>query len=411
MIEVMNQVLERIGPLPEELGRGDVEVRHSDEQVVSEVARCYHMRAQWDLALMEFIAEADRRKIYESEGLSSTADWLAVYLGIGYMSALKLVEVAVALDQLPKMTEAYREGRVSYDHLRALVRVAGPDNEEDLLAAAEGMTVSDTFHMVKKIEKVSAEDSLLNRQGRWLQMRWDQESRNLLLFAQLPEEQGAKVERAIDSIARRMPEDPSCDLPPTPMGVKRADALAALADSFLSQESAPAQVVVHVEAEALASNSGVAEIEDGPPISVETARRLSCDGLVQLVVDGAHGKPIGRGRAARTVSKRILKELRRRDRRCRFPGCRRRKGLHAHHLKSWADGGATDYDNLVLICETHHVLVHEGGYVIRGEPPKISFERPELPPMKVGPPALRRETLASFEMEFALAMESAGRGP
>jgi hypothetical protein len=36
--------------------------------------------------------------------------------------------------------------------------------------------------------------------------------------------------------------------------------------------------------------------------------------------------------------------------------------LHAHHVKHWAEGGATDLSNLVLLCSTHHRAVHEGGF-------------------------------------------------
>jgi hypothetical protein len=39
-----------------------------------------------------------------------------------------------------------------------------------------------------------------------------------------------------------------------------------------------------------------------------------------------------------------------------------------HHLLPWAQGGATDLDNLVLICHRHHWLVHEGGWkLVRAE--------------------------------------------
>lgn len=48
--------------------------------------------------------------------------------------------------------------------------------------------------------------------------------------------------------------------------------------------------------------------------------------------------------------------------RCRFPGCTRRRRLHAHHVRFWRDGGATDLDNLVLVCSRHHTLVHQHGF-------------------------------------------------
>lgn len=375
------------------------------------VSRCYHMRTQWDLQLMEAVAEAERRGIYAEDGFGSTAEWLATYLGIGYRSALKFAEVALALEQLPRMAEAYGAGRISYDHLRALVEVASPDNEADLLEAVEGLTVADTFRLIRKILEISAEDSLLSRRERWLEMRWDHDRRQLIVFAQLPEDQGARVEKAIDALAGKIPDDPSHEAARTPMGVKRADALCEMAGSALAAEGSRSQVVVHVDVDTLCSGVGVAGIEDGPAISPETARRLSCDALVQAVLDGKDGKPIGAGRRNRTVDPKLLTGLRRRDQTCRFPGCRRRKGLQAHHMVHWACGGATDYDNLILLCELHHFLVHEGGYTLRGDPPKVWVERPGRPPLKVGPPRLGEEAAAFFEWELALSLPGAAAAP
>jgi hypothetical protein len=50
-----------------------------------------------------------------------------------------------------------------------------------------------------------------------------------------------------------------------------------------------------------------------------------------------------------------------RDQMCRFPGCARTRHLKAHHILPWSRGGPTDLDNLILLCQTHHTAVHEGG--------------------------------------------------
>ena len=47
---------------------------------------------------------------------------------------------------------------------------------------------------------------------------------------------------------------------------------------------------------------------------------------------------------------------------CRFPGCTRRRRLHAHHVVQWSDGGTTDLANLLLLCPRHHTLVHAHGF-------------------------------------------------
>ncbi|WP_297545627.1 HNH endonuclease signature motif containing protein, partial [Amycolatopsis sp.] len=36
-----------------------------------------------------------------------------------------------------------------------------------------------------------------------------------------------------------------------------------------------------------------------------------------------------------------------------------------HHIIFWILGGPTDLDNLTLLCERHHRLVHCGGWEVR----------------------------------------------
>ena len=53
---------------------------------------------------------------------------------------------------------------------------------------------------------------------------------------------------------------------------------------------------------------------------------------------------------------------------CAVPGCGATRGLHAHHIRHWEDGGPTDIDNLVLLCVRHHHVVHEGGWSVTANP-------------------------------------------
>nr|NKE03860.1 HNH endonuclease [Mycobacterium tuberculosis]NKE40849.1 HNH endonuclease [Mycobacterium tuberculosis] len=41
-------------------------------------------------------------------------------------------------------------------------------------------------------------------------------------------------------------------------------------------------------------------------------------------------------------------------------GCGATRGLHAHHIRHWQDGGATELANLVLVCPYHHRAHHRG---------------------------------------------------
>ena len=205
--------------------------------------------------------------------------------------------------------------------------------------------------------------------------------------ARFTPEQGAVIRTAVEAVMDEMfrerqnvpaetadAEQPSPLKPQSqPAGAQRADALARVAESWLSGSSCSSGerfvVNVHTDLETLkAAGSGAeAEIEDNGKVSAETSRRLACDaGLVHWL----HGpgdpligaEPLSVGRKTRSVPPAIRRALQRRDGGCRFPGCTCTRFVDAHHIHHWADGGATHIDNLVLLCRHHHRLVHEGGF-------------------------------------------------
>ena len=154
--------------------------------------------------------------------------------------------------------------------------------------------------------------------------------------------------------------------------VRRADALAWMAERMFESGDAPVlapdrhEIVVHVEAEVLADGrAGRCEIEHRTAIAAETARRLCCDAGIVPVVDGPNGEPLSVGRRTRSIPPAVRRALSSRDRGCRFPGCPATHRLHGHHVKHWANGGETSLDNLILLCPTHHRLVHEGGFDVQ----------------------------------------------
>jgi len=169
---------------------------------------------------------------------------------------------------------------------------------------------------------------------------------------------------------------------------RRADALVALCSARMAADPDPdrATVVIHAPLEALASGTGGCELESGPVIHPETARRLACTGRVQVVVEDGAGDPIRLGRMRRQPPAWMVRQLRYRDRECRFPGCGSRRFTQAHHIVWWDRGGTTDLDNLVLVCTFHHRLVHEYGWSVRREPDgQIRWFRSDGTPYRAGP--------------------------
>jgi hypothetical protein len=103
----------------------------------------------------------------------------------------------------------------------------------------------------------------------------------------------------------------------------------------------------------------------------------------------ADGRTLDVGRRTRTIPPAIRRALLHRDKTCRFPGCPVPFG-QGHHLRHWANGGATNLGNLALLCRRHHRAVHEEGYQVeRGPNGQICFRRPDgrpLPAVPAPPP-------------------------
>ncbi len=157
------------------------------------------------------------------------------------------------------------------------------------------------------------------------------------------------------------------------------------------------RVVVHAPLELLigCSNEGVAEIAGVGPVPVEVVRRLACDAKVDLAVEDTTGSILQQGRARRDATPVQRIEIDRRDKGCRFPGCRYTEFTNVHHIRPWADGGATDMDNLVTLCGRHHRAVHELGWSLSGDADAVlTFTSPHGRPMRSVPsPTWRRSSL------------------
>jgi hypothetical protein len=143
------------------------------------------------------------------------------------------------------------------------------------------------------------------------------------------------------------------------------------------------QIVVHVAAETLRSRAtGCCEIEDGPSIAAETARRFSCDASIATLIEDADGEPLDAGRRTRNISAPLRRLLTARDKGCRFPGCANARYVDMHHIKHWANGGETKPSNLVSLCRFHHRAVHEGGFDVQIlDDGALRFVRPDGEPV------------------------------
>jgi hypothetical protein len=231
---------------------------------------------------------------------------------------------------------------------------------------------------------VTADEAVARQQRQELSYRWDEKRGELRFWGRVSDADGAQVAVALATRADQLGPDENGQWASFP--VRCADVfVAALTGDLPESSDAPrATLMVHTPEAALHEGSTEPGAyldagETGIPIANDTARRLACDAIRQIVLEDTRGVPIKLGRRTRTVPAHIFRLLKHRDKHCRAPGCTRTRGLHAHHLVHWADGGQTDLDNLILLCSRHHRLLHEHHWQICGHPSQpetIEFRRP-----------------------------------
>jgi hypothetical protein len=311
---------------------------------------------------------AQRRIDWEQYGARDLAHFLSMRMGTSYWKAARLEAAARAIVGLPGISEALVAGELSLDKVVELCRFAGPENEAQLVRWAQRVSPAAVRRRADRERRSDPEEEKTAQTQRSLEYFFN-EDRTFVLHAQLPAAAGATIASAIERHARLVPEMPGEEgawhLP-----ARRADALVAICGASVASDPDPdrATVVIHADVATVAAGGG-AGIENGGAIGPAALARLVCNARVQVVTEDARGNPLRLGRITRNPSAAQLRQLRRRDSECRFPGCGARHFVEAHHIRLWSEGGRTDLDNLVLICAFHHRLVHEYGWRLRREQP------------------------------------------
>jgi hypothetical protein len=348
--------------------------------------------------LLQLVAELDDEAPWGAWGLQSCVHWLNWRCGIGMNAAREKVRVAHALKRLPLISASFSTGELSFSKVRAVTRIADPENEKELLHLARYATAAQVEKLVRAYRGVERREQRENASAQHVSRElnyYHDDDGSLVIRARLPAEEGAVVLQALNAAMdardaqqnEAEPDDVTAvtSEPSNRFAQRRADALTTLAETTLRHGPEPLsaaeryQVVVHVTAETLAANdTGRCELDNGPGIALDTARRIACDSSLLHITEDDAGNPLDIGRKTRAVSPALRRALQSRDGGCRFPGCTHHRFVDAHHIQHWADGGDTSIDNLVLLCRNHHRLVHEAGFgVERTADSQIRFSRPD----------------------------------
>jgi hypothetical protein len=341
----------------------------SNDELGARLDDLFRLRSALDGHIVQLLGEAERRESYRDDGATSAAAWAAERFDLSKPGARALVRVAQKAWDVPCLVAALQAGEISFDKLRVLSPVATPTSDAALVEEARRRPVRELAQLVRA-RRLSPRRDRSAEERRSLRCNDDVRT----LTVQLPPESYAEARSRLESMAKEIPAGDG----ETPWDQRMADAFMGLirnggrAGSENATDRSPYFVVVHAPIAALLDESGEAselagDLERGGFLSVEAVQRVACDATIALAVDDDVGRTMYEGRATHDPTGPQHREVRRRDRHCRFPGCTNVLFTNVHHIQEWtADRGPTDLDNLALLCVHHHGLVHSKQWSMSG---------------------------------------------
>jgi hypothetical protein len=336
----------------------------------------------------------------------SLRQFAAWQFGLTPAESARVCRLGEQLEPLPQLSDELAAGRLSAGTVATLAAVATPANERALIETATVATGAQLQALVRSYKQVTADDdpapvpdrvSYGIRAGRW-QLRAD-----------LAPELGAQVAAALRAEKEAALADGGSDDGDGPLSrhpdVSNAVALVGMAQTALSGKvrrdgilPERFQVLIHLD-------ENGAHIQGGGHIDQPSITELLCESWITVLV-AKNGQPITITSPTRLATPAQQRALLARDEMCQFPGCGRTMYLKAHHIVHNADGGPTQIDNLCLLCQHHHTLIHKPGWRLeRDRTGKLWFTAPDgrivLParrPRATGPPPLPAQRhLATYE--------------
>ncbi|MGC5248738.1 DUF222 domain-containing protein [Gordonia sp. DT219] len=371
------------------------------------------LRNKVDHLAARVTGEFDRLKMTAPQGRSVRQ--LLITMGLAPAVAGRLVRVGTATD-IDGLRIHTVDGAISLDHADAIVlglthidsRAGEPVTPEErrdhtralVSQALSGMSPAEIGKHARQLGNLladdtggtpAAEDKTVNELG------YHKTSDGRLdVRANLDAVAGEKLHSLVESLSAPKPQ-PDGSLDPRSADRKRADALETileLAEKGLADETVSCKPTGGVLLTIPADAPKLSALEFMGSVTPATAKTLRCDAGVTVVIVDGEQVPLNVGREKRLFTPAQRKALLIRDEcciKCGAPASR----TQAHHLRHWADGGATDLDNGCLLCTSCHHDVHDLGWDV-----VMGFDRHPwlVPPAGVDPkrrplPAYNRRTL------------------
>jgi hypothetical protein len=153
--------------------------------------------AEW----LDDIVAFDEAKDWVADGATSMSAWMAGQYGMARGTAREWVRVAHAVQALRAIRAAFARGELCFDQLKPLTRFVSAEEDEIWAQRARSMSPAELWAECRRRQRVEREQAELDAKLRYLWMGWDEDGRTLHLDGELPADQGAAFEAALEKAA------------------------------------------------------------------------------------------------------------------------------------------------------------------------------------------------------------------
>jgi hypothetical protein len=358
-------------------------LRPDAKEIDTALRRIAVAQAALDADEAHWLRIADQENVWSAIGYVHAMEYLEEVFGYAPKTAQERLRVARELGALPQLEDALRCGELSHSVVRELTRVATPETLERWMAEARGRRLRDVEQMVSGRKKGDNPDAPADpaRMKHRLVLELDGES--IAIWRQMQQVLELELEHQLDdrslvlALGERFLSD--ADAPGETVGSEADES--GEPQSLLKRSKSLMKRMRHMIHITTCRDCGGAWQDGGGvrfPVSRSTLERAECNAII---CDDEKGK-----RAKATVppatERRVLERAKHR---CEVPGCRSSKHLTIHHIVFRSHGGTHDVWNLIVLCDGHHRLLHDGFLKITGRAPdSLVFERNGIPMRAAG---------------------------
>ena len=294
-------------------------------------------------------------QVHREAGYATYFEYLERVLGYDPHTARDRLRVADALVGLPLVREKLASGELAYTAVRELTRFVRPDTEAAWVAEAVGKTVRQIEQMTAGRKPGDLPDTPADPDLRPRRLRLEVATDTYALFREarkvLEDERGERL--SDDDVVRAMAE-------------------AVLRPGAAAGKKAPYQIQL------AACPTCDRATQDGAGVAVDVAPAI----VDKARCDAELFAPTGERTAIPPKTREAV--FRREHGRCAVPGCRSARHLAIHHVDH--DPSNHALDNLVLLCDGHHTLHHDGKLRIERRADRIVFAHADGRPYGTPPP-------------------------